>query len=177
MGQGELGYRRIPGHAVSRSTHAPRRRKHEGPDEIHRQLDLGHRDPPWFSCYILDYHNLSLPQDQAYVRESRQTLFLQGRKLEDVQAGREERLPLVPPQLDLLRQLLKQTPWLGGQQPNYADFRVLACFLWVASVATTPPLHDDEPLRDYLDRGFDLYGGLGRHPGLHTLFGLPKPNA
>jgi glutathione S-transferase len=25
---------------------------------------------PWFSCYILDYHNLSLPQDQAYVRES-----------------------------------------------------------------------------------------------------------
>jgi len=132
---------------------------------------------PWFSCYILDYHNLSLPQDQPYVRESRQTLFLGGRKLEEVQAGREERLPLVPPQLELLRQLLKQTPWLGGERPNYADYRVLACFLWVASVATIPPLHADDSLRDYLDRGFDLYDGLGRHPGLHTLFGLPKPDA
>jgi glutathione S-transferase len=132
---------------------------------------------PWFSCYILDYHNLSLPQDQAYVRESRQTLFLGGRKLEEVQAGREERLPLVPPQLELLRQLLKQTPWLGGDQPNYADHRVLAVFLWTASVATIPALHADDTLKDYIDRGFDLYGGLGRHPGLHTLFGLPNPNA
>jgi glutathione S-transferase len=132
---------------------------------------------PWFSCYILDYHDLSLPQDHAYVRESRQTLFLGGRKLEEVQAGREERLPLVPPQLELLRQLLKQTPWLGGDQPNYADYKVLAVFLWTASVATIPPLHADDTLKDYIDRGFDLYGGLGRHPGLHTLFGLPKPNA
>ena len=45
-------------------------------------------------------------------------------------------------------------------------------FLWTASVATTPPLTDDDPLRDWLDRGFDLYGGLGRHPAMHTLFGL-----
>ena len=83
---------------------------------------------PWFYCYILDYHDLALPQDQPCVRESRQTLFLGGRRLEEVQAGREERLPLVPPQLEPLRQLLKQTSWLGGKQPNYADYRVLACF-------------------------------------------------
>lgn len=134
---------------------------------------------PWFSCYILDYHNLSLPQDQAYVRESRERLFLGGRKLEDVQAGREQRLSLVPPQLEPLRQLFKQTgtAWLGGDHPNYADYRVLAVFLWLASIATTPALHADDPLRDYLDRGFDLYDGLGRHPAMHTLFGLPKPNA
>jgi hypothetical protein len=47
-------------------------------------------------------------------------------------------------------------------------------FLWTASVAKIPPLHDDDPLRDYIDRGFDLYGGLGRHPGMHNLFGLPQ---
>ena len=52
---------------------------------------------PWFYCYILDYHDQALPQDQPYVRESRQTLSLGGRRLEEVQAGREERLPLVPP--------------------------------------------------------------------------------
>ncbi len=132
---------------------------------------------PWFGCYILDYHDLSMPQDRAYVRESREQLFLQGRKLEDVQAGRDERLPLVPPLLEPLRELLKDAPWLGGSAPNYADYCVLACFLWAGSVAKTPPLHDDDPLRDWLDRGFDLYDGLGRHPGMHTLFGLQAATA
>ncbi len=129
---------------------------------------------PWFRCYILDYHDLSLPQDRAYVRQSRQDWFLGGQKLEDVQAGREDRLPLVPPALEPFRQLLRETKWLGGDKPNYADFCALAVFLWTASVATTPPLPADDPLRDWLDRGFDLYDGLGRHPGMHTLFGLKR---
>ena len=127
---------------------------------------------PWFRCYILDYHDLSLPQDQHYVRWSREQWFLGGQKLEAVQAGREDRLPLVPPQLEPLRQLLRDTRWLGGETPNYADFSALAVFLWTASVAKTPPLTEDDPLRDWLDRGFDLYGGLGRHPAMHSLFGL-----
>lgn len=126
---------------------------------------------PWFSCYIRDYRDLSLPQDHDYVTRTRETM-LEGRKLEDVQAGREDRLPLVPPTLEPFRQLLRESPWLGGSTPNYADYRALAVFLWTASVATTPPLTDDDPLRDWLDRGFDLYGGLGRHPGMHPLFGL-----
>ena len=126
---------------------------------------------PWFACYIKDYRDLSLPQDHEYVTHSRQA-FLGGRKLEEVQAGREDRLPLVPSTLEPFRQLLRESPWLGGNQPNYADFRALAVFLWTASIATTPPLTEDDPLRDWLDRGFDLYGGLGRHAGMHTLFGL-----
>jgi glutathione S-transferase len=126
---------------------------------------------PWFACYIQDYRDLSLAVDHPYVTESRERM-LGGRKLEDVQAGREDRLPQVPPTLEPFRQLLKESPWLGGDTPNYADFRALAVFLWTASVARTPPLTDDDPLRDWLDRGFDLYGGLGRHAGMNTLFGL-----
>jgi glutathione S-transferase len=126
---------------------------------------------PWFACYIKDYRDLSLPQDHEYVTHSRQA-FVGGAKLEEVQAGREDRLPQVPPTLEPFRQLLRESPWLGGDKPNYADYRALAVFLWTASIATTPPLTEDDPLRDWLDRGFDLYGGLGRHPGMHTLFGL-----
>ena len=126
---------------------------------------------PWFSCYCKDYRDLSQPQDHEYVTRSRQ-VFLGGRTLEDAQAGRENRLPLVPPALEPFRQLLRESEWLGGAQPNYADYRALAIFLWTASIATTPPLTEDDPLRSWLDRGFDLYGGLGRHPGMHTLFGL-----
>jgi glutathione S-transferase len=125
---------------------------------------------PWFGCYIKDYRDLSLPQDHEYVTRSRETML--GRKLEEVVIGREDRLPLVPPTLEPLRQLLRENRWLGGDTPNYADYRALSVFLWTASVATIPPLTADDPLRDWLDRGFDLYGGLGRHPGMHTLFGL-----
>jgi hypothetical protein len=125
---------------------------------------------PWFRCYIKDYRDLSLPQDHEYVTRTRENML--GRTLEDVQAGREDRLPLVPPTLEPLRQVLKESEWLGGHKPNYADYRALAQFLWTGSVATIPPLTGDDPLRDWLDRGFDLYGGLGRHAGMHTLFGL-----
>jgi len=125
---------------------------------------------PWFGCYIKDYRDLSLAQDHEYVTHSRENML--GRRIEEVQAGREDRLPLVPPTLEPFRQLLRESLWLGGDRPNYADFRALAVFLWAASVATTPPLTEDDPLRGWLDRGFDLYGGLGRHPGMHTLFGL-----
>ena len=127
---------------------------------------------PWFRCYIKDYRDLSLPQDHEYVTRSREAML--GRTLEEVVAGREDRLPQVPPTLEPLRELLAENPWLGGAEPDYADYRALSIFLWTASIATTPPLPADDPLRDWLDRGFDLYGGLGRHPGMHTLFGLQQ---
>jgi len=128
----------------------------------------------WFRCYILDYHDLSMEKDRAYVRESRETMFLGGEKLENVQAGREQRLPGASKLLDPLRALLVDKPWLGGDSPDYGDYRALSCFLWLGSVAKIPALYEDDPLRDWVERGFDLYDGLGRHPGMHPIFGLPK---
>lgn len=125
---------------------------------------------PWMTCYLKSYRDLSLPQDHEYVTSSRERMF--GRRIEDIVVGREDRLPLVPPALELLRGALREHKWLGGEKPNYADYRALAVFLFCASVADTPPLTEDDPLRDWIDRGFDLYGGLGRHPGLKPLFGL-----
>ena len=125
---------------------------------------------PWMTCYLKNYRDWSVPEDHAYVTESRERMF--GRKIEDIVVGREDRLPQVPPKLELLRGILKEHKWLGGESPNYADYRALAVFLFCASVADTPPLTADDPLRDWIDRGFDLYGGLGRHPGLKPLFGL-----
>lgn len=125
---------------------------------------------PWMTCYLKNYRDWSVPEDHAYVTESRERMF--GRSIEDIVVGREDRLPEVPPKLELLRGILKEHKWLGGEQPNYADYRALAVFLFCASVADTPPLTADDPLRDWIDRGFDLYGGLGRHPGLKPLFGL-----
>jgi glutathione S-transferase len=125
---------------------------------------------PWMTCFIKQYRDRSLPQDHDYVTTSREAFF--GRKIEDIIVGREDRLPKVPPTLQILRNALIETRWFGGETPNYADYRLLAVFLFTASVADTPVLTDDDPLRDWIERGFDLFGGLGRHPGLSPLFGL-----
>ena len=125
---------------------------------------------PWMTCFIKQYRDRSLPQDHDYVTTSREAFF--GRKIEDIIVGREERIPLVPPTLQILRNALAENKWFGGDEPNYADYRLLAVFLFTASVADTPVLTDDDPLRDWIERGFDLYGGLGRHPGLSPIFGL-----
>jgi glutathione S-transferase len=135
---------------------------------------------PWMPNIVQDYRDMSMDVDHEYITRTRTR---PGTTLEATQAGREDRLPLVPPKLEPLRTALRDAPWLGGDSPNYTDYRALAVFLFMASVATTPVLTDDDPVRDWVDRGFDLYpgvgghaGGLGRHPGLHPLFGLkPRP--
>ncbi|MEN7538622.1 glutathione S-transferase family protein [Aurantiacibacter flavus] len=129
---------------------------------------------PWFDCYILDYHDACLPEDRAYVRQSREQVQLGGKTMEEVQAGREDRLPGVSMALEPLREVLSGQRWLGGDAPDFADYAPLSIFLWAASLVGTPPLADNDPLRDWIERGFDLFGGLGRHPGLKPLFGLDR---
>src|SRR5262245_36977685 len=126
---------------------------------------------PWMMCYIKSYRDRSHEHDHAYVTESRERMF-GGMKIEDIVVGREDRLPKIPPNLELMRTTLREHAWFGGEHPNYVDYRMLAVFLFLASIADTPALTDDDPLRDWIERGFDLYGGLGRHPGLSPIFGL-----
>ena len=148
---------------------------HPGIAALTRALDTwfwGAATGPWMRCYCKDYRDLSLPQDHEYVTHSRENML--GMTLEKMQEGREDRLPAISLALEPLRKALYETKWLGGNEPNYADYRILGSFLFTASVAKTPALADDDPLRDWVDRSFDLFGGLGRHPGLFPLFGLKQ---
>ena len=58
-----------------------------------------------------------------------------------------------------------------GDTPNYADYIALGAFHWVVSVSTLPLLAaNDDTIRAWLDRGVDLYGGLGRDLRIKSLF-------
>ena len=148
---------------------------HESVAVLTKALDAwfwGTATGPWMRCYCADYRDLSLPQDQEYVTSSREIML--GRKLEAVQEGREDRLPAISASLEPLRLALREHKWLGGSEPNYADYRILGSILWLASVARTPPLSAEDPLREWIERCRDLFGGLGRHPGLQELYGLEQ---
>jgi glutathione S-transferase len=122
-----------------------------------------------FFIYVLDIHDAARPEDRGYFRRSREER-LKGKTLEEAVSDRESRLPALRHSLTPLRTHLARFPYLGGRAPNYADYIALGVFLWVASVSTLPMLAHDDTLRSWVDRGFDLYGGLGRDPRMHALF-------
>jgi glutathione S-transferase len=123
-----------------------------------------------FRVYVLDIHNAARPEDRPYFRQSREAR-LKGATLEACTADREARLPAIREALGPLRTQLSRVPFLGGGAPNYADYIALGAFQWVASVSTLPLLaRSDEVLWAWLDRGFNLYGGLGRDPRSQPLF-------
>jgi glutathione S-transferase len=118
--------------------------------------------------YTLDIYDSVRAADRAYYRQSREARF--GATLEEFTAGREALLPVVREALAPLRAQLSRSPFLGGDAPTYADYVALGAFQWVASVSTLPLLAHDDTLRAWLDRGFDLYGGIGRDPRMKPLF-------
>ena len=123
-----------------------------------------------FSLYALDIHDAARPEDRSYYRQSREA-WLQGATLESYVADRASRLPAVRDALAPLRHHLSRgAHFIGGDSPNYADYIALGGFQWVASVSTLPLLaSDDRILCDWLERGFDLYGGIGRDPRMRPL--------
>ena len=115
-----------------------------------------------FRLYVLDVYNAARPQDKAYFRQTREAR-IHGTTLEAFTANRIELLPALRESLAPLRARLSVEPFLGGATPNYADYIALGAFQWVSSIATLPPLDpSDQPLLRWLERGFDLYGGMGR---------------
>jgi len=127
---------------------------------------------PWMRSYCADYRDVCFEHDKEYITSSREVIL--GGKLEELQQGREDRLPAISAALEPLRLALRENDFLGGSSPNYADYRIIGGFLWLASLAQTPALAADDPLRPWYQRVCDLYDGLGNHPGLFPIFGLEQ---
>jgi len=128
---------------------------------------------PWMRCNCVSYRDLANPEDHEYITHSREKML--GKTLEEMQQGYEDRLPQISANLEPLRIALREGKYLGGDTPNYADYRILGSILFTASVCrNSPVLADDDPLRPWIDSLLDMFGGLGRHPGLFPLFGLKQ---
>jgi glutathione S-transferase len=102
-----------------------------------------------------------VPEDQDYFRTSREQRF--GRTLEAVQAGREQRIEGFRGSLQPLRITLKDAPFLGGEQPLYADYLLFGAFQWARTISRFQILAGDDPLRAWFERCLDLHDGLGRN--------------
>jgi glutathione S-transferase len=100
------------------------------------------------------------PKDQDYFRTSREARF--GTTLEQVQAGREDRLPAFRETLLPIRLVLRRQEWLGGPAPSYADHIIAGTLMWPRCSSRFSLLADDDPVAKWFGRMLDQYGGLGR---------------
>ena len=109
-------------------------------------------------CILVDIHDHLDPADQPYFRESREKRF--GATLEAVVADREGNLARLNQVLSPVRSLLQKQPWISGTGPAYADYLVVGALQWARCISQLRILADDDPVREWRDRVFALYGGL-----------------
>jgi len=100
------------------------------------------------------------PVDQPYFRESREKRF--GKTLEEVQAGREERVKGFRQALMPLRLTLRSQPWVAGEAPGFADHMCAGPFLWARAISPFRLLEEDDPVAEWLGRVLDAYDGVAR---------------
>jgi glutathione S-transferase len=109
---------------------------------------------------VRDLMDVVHPKDRDYFRSSREARF--GCSLEEVQAGRDDRLAAFRELLLPVRLVLRRQAWLGGAAPSYADHIVAGTLMWPRCASRVVLLEDNDPVAAWQGRVLDLYGGLGR---------------
>jgi glutathione S-transferase len=111
-----------------------------------------------FRPLVLDIFRHVADQDRDYFRKSREERL--GATLEVISADREKHLPAIRDALGPLRLTLRAQPFLGGQQPLYADYVVFGSFMWARGISDLKLLAADDPVAQWRGRMLELHGGL-----------------
>lgn len=116
---------------------------------------------PYISVAALTaLHAMQDDENAAYFRKSREARF--GRPLEEVTASRDANLAGFRASLEPLRSMLSYQPWIGGEQPLFADYIVFGALQWARIATPYQLLEAADPAADWFERCLDLHGGKGR---------------
>jgi glutathione S-transferase len=113
-----------------------------------------------FPMIVADIPSHLAPVDAAYFRKSREARL--GRPLEEVSAGRDTAVIGFRKSLDPMRLTLKTQSYLGGDQPNYADYIVFGGFQWARVVSPFKLLEADDPVYAWREKMLDAFDCLAR---------------
>ncbi len=117
-----------------------------------------------FPLIVADIPGHLAPVDAAYFRTTREARF--GKPLEDVVAGRDKSVTGFRKSLDPMRLTLKTQPYLGGDQPNYADYIAFGGFQWARVVSQFKLLEANDPVYAWREKLLDAFDGMARRsPG------------
>ena len=109
---------------------------------------------------LKDIHDILAPADQAYFRKSREEKL--GRSLEDIEAAHAAELAAFRPKLDPLRHMLKYQPFIGGEDPLFADYILFGALQWARVSSPKRIIEDGDPVHAWFERLLDMHNGTGR---------------
>lgn len=115
--------------------------------------------PGLSSLVVRDILDVLAPGDRAYFRSSREARF--GRTLEEVQAGREERVISWRKTLEPVRRMLRLQDYFGRLEPCYADYILFGALQWARCVSRFQILETEDPVCDWFNRVGALFDNLG----------------
>ena len=118
--------------------------------------------PALFPIVVGDLYDRVRPVDQPYFQESR------GKRLGTTDfvgfqaKAREKGVDAFRSVLEPARRVLKEQPFLNGEQPAYPDYALGGAFLWAHVASPLALLPSDDPIHAWRERMLDLFDGMGR---------------
>jgi len=100
------------------------------------------------------------PSCVDYFVSSREARF--GKKLADVQVGREERVETLRKSMEPIRRIIAEQSFIGGERPTYADFTLFGTLQWARCTSTFAILDPNDPIRHWFERLLEDYDGVGK---------------
>ncbi|WP_013325009.1 glutathione S-transferase family protein [Gloeothece verrucosa] len=114
--------------------------------------------PSLFPLVILDiYKNLD-PKDKPYFRENREQRL--GKTLEEFANPSDEQLSLFRANLEPVRKTLNTAAFIGGDQPNFADYIILATLQLGYTISPLKFLEPNDPVFAWREQILALYNNL-----------------
>lgn len=114
-----------------------------------------------FPALVRQIHEHARPEDQDYVRRSRE-LQLGGMSLEDAEKRGAEGLGAMAVALAPLRAKLADMPYLNGNEPGYADIVAASTFMWARAVYPKKLFPPNDTVIPWFKSILEMHGALGR---------------
>lgn len=120
--------------------------------------------PPLLRTVVMDIWRHVHQSDRDYFRDSREKRL--GQTLEAIESEQPRHLADFRAQLLPMNLALRQSPFLCGDAPAYADYCVMGTFMWARSISSISLIDPADPVHAWRERMLDLFGGLCRNaPG------------
>ena len=111
-------------------------------------------------CIVHDVYLACDERDQSYFKESREARF--GKSLEEVQQGRDDRLPDLHKALAPARAVVEKQAYIGGTGPSFSDYALFGTLMWARISSPFELLAEDDPLWAWRERLLDAHDGAAR---------------
>jgi glutathione S-transferase len=109
---------------------------------------------------ICDIHANIATQDKDYFRKTREARF--GNTLEALSANRDKDVVRFRTLFAPVRTVLAGQPYLGGDQPLYADYCVFGMLMWARCISDIDLLPNDDPIHAWCEKLLDMFDGMPR---------------